>query len=295
MPTPAERFLKIVRDIGKKNRSMLAANVRLIARVVAGQGPDKDSIDPLSGARVVVNMAAVHVPAFCKSTYQNTYGRATTLGTACAAPVSVRVFVDGMLESIPGAPHRTNLYFGALELNGTGIRFYGDICLVLKADHIDASTPVLEANSYDLVRPPLTRRGVKLDNAQKAVLEDKLKDMYCTWGAGLTRLVALKVSASRDMSQRRLTTGQISELVLSDEDYLEVLMGKTFTAGELQAARLSPADAAAETHIGEQLRSGPAPTIAELEWRKHRRAAVRALRKRQVPIAVSTTSGRVRT
>lgn len=295
MPNPAERFLKIVREIGKKNRSMLAANVRLIARVVAGQGPDKDSIDPLSGARVVVNMAAVHVPAFCKSTYQNTYDRATTLGTACAAPVSVREFVDGMLESIPGAPHRTNLYFGALELNGTGIRFYGDICLVLKADHIDVSTPVLEANSYDLVRPPLTRRGVKLDDAQKAVLEDKLKDMYCTWGAGLTRLVALKVSASRDMSQRRLTTGQISELVLSDEDYLEVLMGKTFTAGELQAARLSPADAAAETHIGEQLRSGPAPTIAELEWRKHRRAAVKALRKRQVPIAVSTTSGRVRT
>jgi hypothetical protein len=42
----------------------------------------------------------------------------------------------------------------AAELNGAGIRFYGDVCLVLKPAAIAPDTKVLDRNSYDVLREP---------------------------------------------------------------------------------------------------------------------------------------------
>jgi hypothetical protein len=91
-----------------------------------------------------------------------------------------------------------------------------------------------------------------------------------------------------------MTTGQISETVLDDEEYLEVLKVGSFDASDLQEARLSAADVAAEEQIGTQLRLGPCPSLGELQWRKHRRAATKALQDRGVRARTVTTSGRVR-
>jgi hypothetical protein len=275
------------------------ANAEMVKRVVRGQGPDKDAIDESSGARAVVNLAAVHVPAFCESPasskpYKNAYDLKTAarLGSIPAGtPIPLRSIVDEVIEEVTKiAPE--NLYFAAVEINGTGIRFYGDVCFVLKAAEIPDETVVLDRNSYDLVRPPTTPRGSAPDRGK--MIKD-LEHMTCQWGgADLSLMSVVKVFDSRPFHKRRLTTGQVSAAVLDDEDYLEVLKVGSFSAKDLQEARVSAPDTAAETKILERLRLGPCPSLAELHWRKHRVAAARALHAVGVQTRVVTGAGRVR-
>jgi hypothetical protein len=82
--------------------------------------------------------------------------------------------------------------------------------------------------------------------------------------------------------------------VLADEDYVEVLKIGSFSAEDVQEARVSAADAAVETRIGVELREGRTPRAEEIEWRQQRRAAFAALRAAGVPIRVVATTGRVR-
>jgi hypothetical protein len=60
-------------------------------------------------------------------------------------------------------------------------------------------------------------------------------------------MAALKTFALRLVTERRLTTGQISAAVLEDEDYLEILKVGSFRPANLQEARVSATDTAAET------------------------------------------------
>ena len=277
-----------------------AANAEMVMRVVRGQGPDKSTVDESSGARAVANLAAVHVPAFCKEPasnrpYKNAYDlkTASRLGSIPAGtPIPLRSIVDDVIEKVTGITP-DNLYFAAVEINGAGVRFYGDMCLVLKAAEIPDATVVLDRNSYDLVRPPVTPSGSAPDHTKMA---DALKDMRGQWGnPDLSWMSVVKVFDSRPHHRRRLTTGQVSAAVLDDEDYLEVLKVGSFSAKDLQEARVSAADTAAETKILERLRLGPCPSLAELHWRKHRVAAARALHAAGVPTRVVTGAGRVRT
>lgn len=276
--------------------SMADANANMVRRVFHGQGPDKDERDLARGARVAVNIAAVHVPAFCSAgvtAYKNTYdlGETRLLGNIPAGdPIPVRTLVDGILATITSVSAK-NIYFGAVEVNGSGIRFYGDVCFILKSEKVDAQTVVLDSNSYDLVRPPITLAG------QAPVannLECHAQAKAGLWADDTPDMAVLKTMAVRNIAERRLTTGQISDSVLDDEDYLEVLMVGSFGVGDLEEARTFAADAAGQGQISEQLRLGPCPTLAELQWRKHRLAAVRALQKHGVRSRVVTTSGRVR-
>jgi hypothetical protein len=284
---------------------MPEANADMVHRVVRGMGPDKATVDPASGARAVANIAAVHVPSFCSDpqnhqNYLNTYdlqaraagaNKGAHIGKGPAPPIPVRQVVDDVLSAVTTIP-RQKIYFAAMEVNGTGIRFYGDVCLVLKRDLIPDGTFVLESNSYDLLRPPNTPFGTPPD---PTALEPIAEDMKGLWGPDAPEMAVAKVFATREVGQRRLTTGQVSDAVLDDEDYLEVLKVGSFDASDLQEARVSAADAAAEEQIGTQLRLGPCPSLSELQWRKHRRAATKALLARGVRTRIITTSGRVRT
>jgi hypothetical protein len=278
------RLTEVVQD-GNRQKAMVEANVEMVRRAVAGLGPDTSDHVPELGARMVANMAAVHVPAFSKSSYKNRYD----LGKG-GDPKSVREIVDAALEKVTGAK-KEHMYFGAVELQGSGIRFYGDICLVLKRQKIAPETTVLWSNSYDLVRPPITPDPT---NIKEADLPQAAQGMAGRWGNDAAQMAALKTLAVRIVTERRLTMGQISEAVLEDEDYLEILKIGTFEAKDLQEARTSAADVAAEAGILERLRTGPCPTLAELHWRKHRRAAAVALRKQRIEVRAVTTSGRVR-
>jgi hypothetical protein len=275
---------------------MALANARMVRRVISGMGPDKNEPDSALGARVAVNIPAVHVPAFCSApqgnkAYKNTYDQGKTKRLADIPPgdkIPARALVDDVLTSITNIT-ADKIYFCAVELNGAGIRFYGDICFILKS--VSDETVVLTSNSYDLIRPPITQEGSAPD---QNALKKHVREMAGSWGIDTAYLVTLKAIATRSISERRLTTGQVSDCVLNDEDYLEVLKVDSFDATELQEARIFAADAAAETQIGEQLRLGPCPTLAELQWRKHRRAAVTALKHRGIHTRTITTSGRVR-
>jgi len=276
--------------------SMADANADMVRRVLYGMGPDKNETDSARGAKVAVNIAAVHVPAFCNvrgKAYKNTYDLQKTPSLGDLAPgaaIPTRTLVDSILAKVTGK-RAESIYFGAVEVNGSGIRFYGDLCFILKPEEIHDDTVVLTGNSYDLVRPPTTPAGARPDaNA----LESHAHRMAGSWKDDTPNMAVLKTMAVHNVAERRLTTGQISDAVLDDEDYLEVLMIDSFDATGLQEVRTSAADAAGQAQIGEQLRLGPCPTLAELQWRKHRLAAVRALQKHGVRSRVVTTSGRVR-
>jgi hypothetical protein len=115
-----------------------------------------------------------------------------------------------------------------------------------------------------------------------------------SWADHLGSIAALKIVGSLLPAERRLTTGTISDGVLADEDYVEVLKIGSFSAEDVQEARVSAADAAVETRIGVELREGRTPRAEEIEWRQQRRAAFAALRAAGVPIRVVATTGRVR-
>ena len=288
----------MVKKTKKRERPLtdhVGANADMIKRALRGAGPDKNDADKGAGARIVANMSCVYVPKFCDESargearpYKNTYDLTQQVG---AGPSASKVLTNRQRadQALPVKSCK-DVYFGAVELNGSGIRFYGDICLVLKADAVPDDTLVLESNSYDLIRPPLW-------NPQHPPSPKKLKDTAKkrsgSWADDLPRMAVKKVLDATGSRSRRLTTGQISRALLDDEDYIEVLKIGSFGADDLQEVRLSAADAAKEQDIAERQRSGPAPDVAALTWRQNRRDAVAALVKRKVPVRVVTTLGRV--
>src|SRR5262245_25530614 len=94
-----------VANVRASTASMPGANADMRRRVLRGMGPDKSLVDPACGARVVMNIPAVHVPSFCSakgSAYKNTYDlgklKALRQGDPIpAANVPMRAFVDVIL------------------------------------------------------------------------------------------------------------------------------------------------------------------------------------------------------
>ena len=152
-----------------------------------------------------------------------------------------------------------------------------------------SSGPLLAATVASA--PPITPAGAAPDIPALTLLIDQ---MAGEWQANTGHLAALKSFDILQHTARRLTTGQISDAILEDEDYLEVLKAGTFGANDLQEARVSAADTAAEIQIGERTRLGPCPSLAEIQWRKQRLAAQRSLAASGVTVRVITTSGRTR-
>jgi hypothetical protein len=283
------------------------AFVDFVSRVIEGRGPDGDRVNPDIGVRMCVNIAAVHVGAFCRSSlagdkaaYLNAYDLARVPN---GKPVSdQRKKVDAALP-LPTGHTAEKTYFGAVELTGCGIRFYGDVCLILRADSVPRDTVVLDRNSYDLLRLPLSERVAQLarrhrraagaSNLEKA-MKTVARELSGSWSQDIAALGAVKIADSQLPRERRLSAGLIAQGILEDEDYIEVLRQGSFSAAELQEVRLCGIEAGAEAQIGDRLRYGPTPTHAELLWRYQRRRAVRALRDCGVPTRVVTTLGRTR-
>jgi hypothetical protein len=281
----------------------VSANAQAIQRIASGKGPDSDNVDTHAGARMVVNLSSAHVPAFCAasrnkepSPYKNAYDL-DTLARANGEAVPVadrRRLVDAALP-LSSAKKQTpeSTYFGAIELNGAGIRFYGDICLVLKPQAVAADTVVLDRNSYDVLRSPVREeieRAPDLAAARRATLRS-WSGLFKRDGASI---VAIKVLGLLGARPRRMTTGQISEATRDDEDYIEVLRHRSFSAADLQETRISATDAAHDAWVVSRMRSRPVPRIETLIWQERRAEAERALRACGVNVTVVTTSGRTK-
>lgn len=289
---------------GKDYREANQASVR---RVLRGLGPDSPTAQPRAGVHVVFNMACAHIRKFCTEStktppdpkpYKNAYDHGHV------SPM--RVAVDKIVVAAVPAPglQAADIYFGAVETQGTGVRFYGDMCLVLNENSTPSATSgtnslfFLDRNSYDIVREPVTTR-VAEEAARTGSSVDDVRMQFLaswrgTWEDDLATIAWDKVRAFLPAGARRWTTGQIAAAVLQDEDYIEVLYPRSFGTGQLLEVRVNALDAAAEADIAIREEAGELTTLQELEWREQRRDARRALAEAGVPVRIVTTHGRAR-
>lgn len=283
---------------GGRRQEFLQANGQAVARALIGASVDSVGRRSGAGSCVVVNMASAHVLSFTAqgASYKNCYDLdRERVGRAPPKASPKRVAVDTALESLH---HRSkeNIYFAAVELNGCGVGFYGDCCLVLREEAVTNETLVLDRNSYDLVRDPLQAYVVRYAKVKKVTIEDA-RVWLATHYAGilnrdLAAMAAIKVLSARRPAERLLTTAMISDGVLEDEDYLEVLVEKTFSIADVREVRLSPAEVSMDERIRSRSIYGRAPSSAEMLWRSRRRQAEGRFEAIGVPVRVVTSTGR---
>lgn len=283
------------------------ANVEMIKATLAGAGPHSHTVKVELGMKAVVNIAARHALPFLdttsgkpgRGTYINRPAVNRIVGTPPNGP-TVRDRVDEVLEQAAadeGHPTQAaDMHFAALELNGTGIAYFGDVCLVLKDDAVPDDTLILIHNSYDMTVPPVVGEVYEPGDwrATKARAVKVARSWAGTWEQHAVEMAVVKVLFHRPDQERRLTTGQISDSVLTDEDYIEVVRGHSFSPAEVQEIRFSAADAAREAQIADHLMLGPHPTASEMLWRARRRAVWRMAQQEKLPCRVVTSTGRSR-
>src|SRR5207244_1745898 len=155
-----EELLSEIHDSNVK--SYRKADAELVSRAMAGFGPDSNTKKvPQSGMRVVCNISSAHIAAVLTGEsrgdpkpYKNRYDLASptkdtqTLGAVVPTPQSLREKIDNVIAKLASTSDGKNFYYAAIELNGTGIRYFGDLCMVLKPEQTDADTLVLFKNSY---------------------------------------------------------------------------------------------------------------------------------------------------
>jgi hypothetical protein len=294
-------------DIG----AYFVANIEAVGQVIRGLGPDDKEAKSGAGARIVFNMSCAHLPEFCgavKDAYKNAYD----LNKQSQNRIRVDEAIAKSISSKFGITlEKEHIYFGAVETSGTGIRFYGDMCLVLsnQPDSTNADSEfqpkqsngtteihILDRNSYDIIREPISSAlndKLKVDNKTfTEVAAEQLENWLGCWSTDLVKKAQEKVRSLLPSADRRWTTGQISDAIIKDEDYLEVLYPQSFSVKDLFEVRINAADAAAEADIADREAMGEAPSLNELEWRQQRREARRSLVESGIRIRIITTTGR---
>jgi hypothetical protein len=281
------------------------ANAEGVSAAIVGRGPFGEDPDPDAGAHAIANIASVHIPSFVRASlkqppdpkpYKNGYDlkRYRVGDPEPDKTLKRREKVDRALP-LPDGSRPWDIYFTAVELNGAGIRFYGDVGLLLRKDRVDANTTILDRNSYELVRDPIAtriRNGTAGTEDQR--WRNEAEKLAGVWSKDLRDIGIIKVMGDLGCGARRWTPGQISNALLDDEDYIEVLLTGSFSTRNLSEARIAADDAAYENLIAERSRLGPPPRFESLLWRHQRRNADAALQAARVPVHVAVTSGRVR-
>lgn len=274
------------------------ANADTVARTLRGMGPDSPKVNSACGARMAVNMSSVHIPGFCSDGYKNTYDLANEAkdkglkGSEAIRVSQRRKLVDEALKECTGVEPQ-QLYFGAVELTGAGIPFYGDICLILKPAAVSAETSILDRNSFDVDRSPCMERIGRLPVGEQGLARAKLlKSWAGAWGRNLAEMVTVRMHTMGFASGRRWTTGQVCRSIIDDEDYIEIAKVGGFNVHEIQEARLFAADVAIQAHISVCQQTGPTPSFTEMVWLHKRLNAQNALQNAGVKIRIVTRVGR---
>ncbi len=289
------RLLLLLARTFKAEPGVHLANHDTVRRALLGMGPDSSSARPEAAACMAVNLSSAHVPSFCDDGYKNTYDLQATRAPDVRRISDRRLRVDQALPLGPGGSP-SQVYFGAVELAGAGMRYYGDICLVLKPAAVPADTVVLERNSFDVDRLPVLDRIRSLhgESAQHNARAQLLSSWSGRWVRDLPAMATIRMHMSGQTTARRWTTGHVAQAIVSDEDYLEVLKQGTFRAQDIQEARLFVADAALDAYIDSRTGSASPPRFEELIWHRRRLHAEIALRKAGIPVRVVTHVGRMR-
>jgi len=231
-----------------------------------------------------LNMA-VNIPAHALlgflmvGKYQNTYQRKSHIGGA--------VRVNPRRERVDKAlfgDKANQYYFGALALGGTGVRFYGEYCMILRRGAVDRDTRIMDRNSWDIDFPPLS-------NYDTSEVVERLKG---EWERDAVAMATLKVLPQIRERVRLTTTGRVSEAVLHDESFIEVHKQGTFAPDDLHEVRESPVDAAIESQIVHRCENGHPPTPEEALWVMRRGHVTRSLADHRVRSRFVASSGRER-
>lgn len=229
-----------------------------------------------TGLRAVANIGTDALLNFLREKrYRNLYEK-PVIGGVSPAVSQERLRVDAALEI--GA----NTYFAAVALGGTGVRFYGEYCMVLGGQ--DPDTRLFDRDSYDILEEPLA--SLRLPGATlRSVLGGR-------WSRDVVAMAMMRVLPQIAHETRLVTSGTVSEAVLRDQEFIEVHMTRPFQLEDVEEVRQSPDDAAIEATITERSRQSRVGTLVELEWVRRRTAAAQALDERGVDRRVVTLHGR---
>jgi hypothetical protein len=231
-----------------------------------------------SGLRVVINISARALLSFlAEGRYRNLY-ESPVIGGMRREVSPERIRVDTLL----GFDRPEQFYFGAVALGGTGVRFYGEYCMVLRPSAIHDGTQVLDRDSYDLLLPPLASQPPDVS------VVDMLRG---TW-AEVVDVLTLKLLPELRGSRRLVTTGTVSELILRDQEFVEVHKRGPIAPDAIEELRQSPDEVAIEARIAARSAAGFPPTAVELQWLERREEVVRALEAAGLPYRIVTLHGR---
>ncbi len=233
-----------------------------------------------SGLRVVVNISAEALLGFLAARrYYNLYDN-PVIGAARRKPSPERIAVDQMLGFGSDA---NDFYFGAVALGGTGVRFYGEYCMALKPWVIADDTQILDRDSYDLLLPPLSN-GPPIQNL--------VQQLAGTWKADCVEMLLRKLLPELAGSNRLITTGTVSEMILHDQEFVEVHKRGVISPSSIEEVRQSPDEIAMEARIQSRSNAGYAPTAVELRWLQQRQSVVDALEREGIHSRIVTLHGR---
>lgn len=275
---------------GQRLESFIAARPSTEGRDFAAANASrvKEHLSLDKSLRVVFNLGAYALLNYLRSgDYQNIYEQPLIAGER-RAPSQTRLAADELVSLQPARDY----YFCALASGGTGIRYYGEYCAVLKpgvtTQRVDK---ILDRNSYDLLTPPLSAYLTEMRGRGKpSQLVDGLMSRL---GDGTTQqMLAAKVLQRTPDSPRLLTAGAVANAILSDEDYCEAYHRGKITVDTLEEIREHPADVSREGEILQRLEGGEPLRCEELVWAWRRRLIRNKLRSCGLPRSISADSGR---
>lgn len=196
--------------------------------------------------------------------YKNVYEHPVVEGKELA-PSKKRLSVD----RIVGLDTPQNYYFCSLSVGGTGMRFYGEYCVVLRSpDDAVCVKRVLDRNSYDFVSPPLS---LILDGCTETEQRRLAAKLTCTFrSTDLGEMLSIKVLQHYARRPRLLTIGTVGEAVLSDEDYVEAFHEGKIKLKSVLEVRSHPYDEMTESSIEDRFERGEIITPEELQWTSRR-------------------------
>jgi hypothetical protein len=235
------------------------------------------------GLRMAVNIPAHALLGFLREgRYRNAYERTPDIGYP-TTPSPTRLEVDAALFPGPAGPPEH--YFGAAVLGGTGVRYYGDYCVVLQEGQriVPDDTQVLDRNSYDAKFAPLVNR---------ASVDDIVRRLRGLWGADLLAMAKLKILPELGSAPRLTTAGVASEMLLHDESFVEIHKRGTFGPEHVHEVRESAADAAVEADLIGRRDRGHALSPEESIWLTRRHAVDRVLAASGIRARIIVTTGR---
>jgi hypothetical protein len=255
-------WIKLARATGRAT-PFLQDNLGII-RQILGQRE--------TGPRMVVNIGADELLSFLETDdYKNIYEN-PVVGGRRRAPSKERVEVDGLL----GLGNARRCYFGAVALDGSGVRFYGEYCMVIKPARVEArNTGTFDRDSYDLLQSPLSGRSPTRTRRIVAALRG-------VWDVDLVDMLIMKMLPELPAAQHLITVGNLSDLVLSDQEFVEVHLEGKIAVADVEEIRQSSNDAVVEATIRDRRRSGQSPTLVEMHWMAQRRRVAARLAKRAV-------------